>query len=164
MKTSLNRMGRILLFPLLFQNGCSQSSRFLPQARRIVGSGDENVLARVCREKRMRQRFTKFIPGSTRCPHNAEEIWNSSIHTNLSRKRSFSLACRRKVNHLVNSLTKLTTNTTLGKMTGICWVLIILGRSVELRPKTFYAFLGWNFHFQIYNTIQYNNLFNHVNV
>ena len=23
-------------------NGCSQSSRFLPQARRIVGSGDEN--------------------------------------------------------------------------------------------------------------------------
>ena len=41
MKTSLNRMGRIRLFPLLFQNGCSQSSRFLPQARRIVGSGDE---------------------------------------------------------------------------------------------------------------------------
>ena len=36
-------MGRIRLFPLLFQNGCSQSSRFLPQARRIVGSGDENV-------------------------------------------------------------------------------------------------------------------------
>ena len=35
-------MGRIRLFPLLFQNGCSQSSRFLPQARRIVGSGDEN--------------------------------------------------------------------------------------------------------------------------
>ena len=32
----------IRLFPLLFQNGCSQSSRFLPQARRIVGSGDEN--------------------------------------------------------------------------------------------------------------------------
>ena len=24
------------------RNGCSQSSRFLPQARRIVGSGDEN--------------------------------------------------------------------------------------------------------------------------
>ena len=24
-------------------NGCSQSSRFLPQARRIVGSGDENA-------------------------------------------------------------------------------------------------------------------------
>ena len=35
------RMGRIRLFPLLFQNGCSQSSRFLPQARRIVGSGPE---------------------------------------------------------------------------------------------------------------------------
>ena len=35
-------MGRIQLFPLLFQNGCSQSSRFLLQARRIVGSGDEN--------------------------------------------------------------------------------------------------------------------------
>ena len=30
----------------LFQNGCSQSSRFLPQASRIVGSGDEN--AAVC--------------------------------------------------------------------------------------------------------------------
>ena len=38
-------MGRIRLFPLLFQNGCSQSSRFLPQARRIVGSGDENDVA-----------------------------------------------------------------------------------------------------------------------
>ena len=25
------------------RNGCSQSSRFLPQARKIVGSGDENV-------------------------------------------------------------------------------------------------------------------------
>ena len=43
MKTELNRMGRIRLFPLLFQNDCSQSSRFLPQARRIVSSGDENV-------------------------------------------------------------------------------------------------------------------------
>ena len=36
--------GRIRLFPLLFQNGCSQSSRFLPQFRRIVGSEDENAL------------------------------------------------------------------------------------------------------------------------
>ena len=44
MKTAWNRMGRIRLFPLLFPNGCSQNSRFLPQARRIVGSGDENVL------------------------------------------------------------------------------------------------------------------------
>ena len=44
MKTELNRMGRNRLFPLLFQNGCSQSSRFLPQARRIVGSGDENAV------------------------------------------------------------------------------------------------------------------------
>ena len=26
-------------------NGCSQNSRFLPQPRRIVGSGDENALA-----------------------------------------------------------------------------------------------------------------------
>ena len=42
MKTELNRMGRIWFFPLFFQNGCSKSSRFLPQARRIVGSGDEN--------------------------------------------------------------------------------------------------------------------------
>ena len=37
-------MGRIRLFPLLFQNGCSQSSQFLPQTRRIVGSRDENGL------------------------------------------------------------------------------------------------------------------------
>ena len=43
MKTELNRMGRIRLFPLLFQNRCSQSSRFVLQAGRIVGSGDENV-------------------------------------------------------------------------------------------------------------------------
>ena len=35
-------MGRIGLFPLLLKNGCSQSSRFLPQASRIVSSGDEN--------------------------------------------------------------------------------------------------------------------------
>ena len=52
MKTELNRMGRIRLFPLLFQNGCSQSSRFLPQARRIVGSGDENALG---------QQFARFF-------------------------------------------------------------------------------------------------------
>ena len=46
MQTALNRMGRIRLFPLLFQNGCSQGSRFLPQDRRIEGSGDENVANR----------------------------------------------------------------------------------------------------------------------
>ena len=33
---------RIRFFPLFFHNGCSESSRFLPQARRIVGSGVEN--------------------------------------------------------------------------------------------------------------------------
>ena len=44
MQTTWDRMGRIRLFPLLFQNGCSQSSRFLPQAKRIVGSGDENAI------------------------------------------------------------------------------------------------------------------------
>ena len=38
----MSRITRIRLFPLFFHNGCSQSSRFLPQARRIVGSGDEN--------------------------------------------------------------------------------------------------------------------------
>ena len=27
------------------RNGCSQSSRFLPQVRRIVGSGDENAVS-----------------------------------------------------------------------------------------------------------------------
>ena len=42
-RCAVSRITRIRLFPLLFQNGCSQSSRFLPQARRIVGSGDENV-------------------------------------------------------------------------------------------------------------------------
>ena len=40
-RCAVSRTTRIRLFPLLFQNGCSQSSRFLPQARRIVGSGDE---------------------------------------------------------------------------------------------------------------------------
>ena len=45
MKTELNWMGRIRLFPMLFQTGCSQSTRFLPQARRIVGSGDENAVS-----------------------------------------------------------------------------------------------------------------------
>ena len=43
----MSRITRIRLFPLFFHNGCSQSSRFLPQARRIVGSrvenGDENA-------------------------------------------------------------------------------------------------------------------------
>ena len=46
-------MGRIRLFSLLFQNGCSQSSRFLPQARRIVGSGDKNASAAVIRGRRL---------------------------------------------------------------------------------------------------------------
>ena len=44
MKSEINRMGRIQLFPLLFQNGWLQSSRFLLQARRIVSSGDEDGL------------------------------------------------------------------------------------------------------------------------
>ena len=34
-------MGRIRLFPLLFQNGCSQSSRFLTADQRERGSGNE---------------------------------------------------------------------------------------------------------------------------
>ena len=42
-RCAVSRITRIRLFPLLFQNSCSQSSRFLPQARRVVGSGDENV-------------------------------------------------------------------------------------------------------------------------
>ena len=40
-RCAVSRITRIRLFPLFFHNGCSQSSRFLPQARRIVGSGDE---------------------------------------------------------------------------------------------------------------------------
>ena len=52
-------MGRTRLFPLLFQNGCSQSSQFLPQARRIVGSGDENVYT------------SELILCSTICVHSA---------------------------------------------------------------------------------------------
>ena len=43
-RCAVSRITRIRLFPLFFHNGCSQSSRFLPQARRIVGSGDENDL------------------------------------------------------------------------------------------------------------------------
>ena len=38
-RCAVSQITRIRLFPLFFQNGCSQSSRFLPQARRIVGSG-----------------------------------------------------------------------------------------------------------------------------
>ena len=41
-RCAVSQITRIRLFPLFFHNGCSQSSRFLPQARRIVGSGDEN--------------------------------------------------------------------------------------------------------------------------
>ena len=41
-RCAVSRITRIRLFPLFFYNGCSQSSRFLPQARRIVGSGVEN--------------------------------------------------------------------------------------------------------------------------
>ncbi len=48
-RCAVSRITRIRLFPLFFHNGCSQSSRFLPQARRIVGSGDEigNLLVSV---------------------------------------------------------------------------------------------------------------------
>ena len=42
-RCAVSRITRIRLFPLFFHNGCSQSSRFLPQTRRIVSSGDENV-------------------------------------------------------------------------------------------------------------------------
>ena len=45
-RCAVSRITRIRLFPLFFQNGCSQNSRFLPQARRIVGSGDENEFPR----------------------------------------------------------------------------------------------------------------------
>ena len=42
-RCAVSRITRIRLFPLFFHNGCSQSSRFLPQVRRIAGSGDENA-------------------------------------------------------------------------------------------------------------------------
>ena len=41
MQTALNRMGRNRLFPLLFQNGCSQSSRFPTAGQGERGSGNE---------------------------------------------------------------------------------------------------------------------------
>ena len=41
-RCAVSRITRIRLFPLFFHNVCSQSSRFLPQARWIVGSGVEN--------------------------------------------------------------------------------------------------------------------------
>ena len=44
-RCAVSRITRIRLFPLFFHNGCSQSSQFLPQARRIVGSGDENAFS-----------------------------------------------------------------------------------------------------------------------
>ncbi len=43
-RCAVSRITRIRLFPLFFHNGCSQSSRFLSQARRIVGSGVKNGL------------------------------------------------------------------------------------------------------------------------
>ena len=46
-RCAVSRITRIRLFRLFFHNGCSQSSRFLPQARRIVGSVDENVSQQV---------------------------------------------------------------------------------------------------------------------
>ena len=49
-RCAVSRITRIRLFPLFFHNGCSQSSRFLPQARRIVGSGDEIATLRKCRD------------------------------------------------------------------------------------------------------------------
>ena len=43
-RCAVSQITRIRLFPLFFHNGCSQSSRYLPQARRIVGSRDENAV------------------------------------------------------------------------------------------------------------------------
>ena len=46
-RCAVSQITRIRLFPLFFQNGCSQSSRFLPQARRIVGSGTRMQLSKL---------------------------------------------------------------------------------------------------------------------
>ena len=66
-------MGRIRLFPLLFQNGCSQSSRFPTAGQGERGSGNEigfaadNILLMRNRnhvlEKKMAYRFPE-LPGS----------------------------------------------------------------------------------------------------
>ena len=56
---AVNRMGRIRLFPLLFQNGCSQSSRFL-----TAGQG----------ERRLWERDGPVVRLEPR-PQYAEEIW-----------------------------------------------------------------------------------------
>ena len=44
MQTVWDQMGRIRLFPLLFQNGCSQSSSFPTAGQGERGSGNEIVL------------------------------------------------------------------------------------------------------------------------
>ena len=76
-------------------NGCSQSSRFLPQARRIVGSGDENGRAmarnlghaRVVEKARLRKVKTE---GES---HNSLQLWNFTEKTDLNtRLHSYSSA------------------------------------------------------------------------
>ena len=41
--------------------GCSQNSRFLPQARRTVGSGDKNGFEWICKHNRLRPEPMRFV-------------------------------------------------------------------------------------------------------
>ena len=89
MQTTWDRMGRIRLFPLLFENGCSQSSRFLPQARRIVGSGDENEHAHKQRTNACFLRLFRWSCFSFQCCCCMLNF--SLIHNNLSLALTSSL-------------------------------------------------------------------------
>ena len=66
-RCAVSRITRIRLFPLFFHNGCSQSSRFLPQARRIVGSGVENELWSVCKICARKRECKKLLKGFPHC-------------------------------------------------------------------------------------------------
>ena len=64
-RCAVSRITRIRLFPLFFHNGCSQSSRFLPQARRIVGSGVENEKTFFTFSRMRRQKSPLFRIGTS---------------------------------------------------------------------------------------------------
>ena len=78
-RCAVSRITRIRLFPLFFHNGCSQSSRFLPQARRIVGSGVENGPTQVVQCARLRSYKILLIitPASHAC-YNASHASHAS--------------------------------------------------------------------------------------
>ena len=71
------------------RNGCSQSSWFLPQARRIVGSGDENVLdlkwKGLCVRRRIHRLIYVFKCLNGLLDHNYNFTTNSSVYNYQTR-------------------------------------------------------------------------------